>query len=93
MVKQELIKKTNKTGGNKRVIVTLTDKGEKELTLSKNREYLHRVMSSLTENKRRQLESALEMLRDNAVNELSITEKTIMRPSQISSYYRQKNPL
>jgi len=93
MVKQDLIKKTNKTGGNKRVIVTLTDKGEKELTLSKNREYLHRVMSSLTENKRRQLESALEMLRDNAINELSITEKTIMRPSQISRYYRQKNLL
>jgi len=50
-------------------------------------------MSSLTENKRRQLESALEMLRDNAINELSITEKTIMRPSQISRYYRQKNLL
>ena len=93
MVKQGLIKKTNKSGGKKRVIVTLTDKGEKALTLSKNREYLHKVMSSLTEEKKRQLESALEILRDSTINELSITQKTIMRPSQISEYYRQKNQL
>jgi len=93
MVKQGLIRKTNKSGGKKRVIVTLTDKGEKALTLSKNREYLHKVMSSLTEEKKRQLESALEILRDSTINELSITQKTIMRPSQISEYYRQKNQL
>jgi len=93
MVKQGLIRKTNKSGGNKRVIVTLTAKGEKALTLSKYREYLHKVMSSLTENKKRQLESAMEILRDSAINELSITQKTIMRPSQISKYYRQKNLL
>jgi DNA-binding MarR family transcriptional regulator len=93
MAKQGLIRKTKKPGGNKRVIVTLTAKGEKALTLSKNREYLHRVVSSLTEGEKRQLESALEILRDNAINELSITQKTIMRPSQISKYYRQKNLL
>jgi DNA-binding MarR family transcriptional regulator len=93
MVKEGLIRKTNKTRGKKRVIVTLTAKGEKALTLSKNREYLHKVMSSLTDSKKRQLESALEILRDNAVNELSITQKTIMRPSQISKYYRQRNLL
>jgi len=93
MVKQGLIRKTNKTGGNKRVIVTLTAKGEKALSFSKHREYLHKVMSSLTENKKRQLESAMEILRDSAINELSITQKTIMRPSQISKYYRQKNLL
>jgi DNA-binding MarR family transcriptional regulator len=93
MVKQGLIRKTNKSGGNKRVIVTLTAKGEKALTLSKNREYLHKVMSSLTEENKGQLESAMEILRDNAINELSITQKTIMRPSQISKYYRQENLL
>jgi DNA-binding MarR family transcriptional regulator len=93
MVKQGLIRKTNKSGGNKRVIVTLTSKGEKALTLSKNREYLHKVLSSLSEDKKQQLESAMEILRDSAINELSITQKTIMRPSQISRYYRQKNLL
>jgi DNA-binding MarR family transcriptional regulator len=93
MAKQGLIRKTNKLSGNKRVIISLTAKGEKALTLSKNREYLHKVMSSLTEEEKRQLESAMEILRDNAINELSITQKTIMRPSQISKYYRQKNLL
>jgi DNA-binding MarR family transcriptional regulator len=93
MVKQGLIKKTNKTGGNKRVIVTLTAKGEKALNLSKNREYLHKVMSSLTDGKKQQLESAMEILRDAAINELAITQKTIMRPSLISKYYRKKNQL
>jgi len=93
MAKQGLIRKTNKASGNKRVIVTLTDKGKKALTLSKDREYLHKVMSSLTEEKKRKLESLLEILRDAAINELSITQKTIIRPSQISKYYREKNPL
>ena len=93
MVKQGLIIKTNKSGGKRRVIVTLTDKGEKALAISADREYLHKVMSSLTEGKKRQLESSLEMLRDAAINELSVTQKTIMPPSQISKYYREKNLL
>jgi DNA-binding MarR family transcriptional regulator len=93
MVKQGLIKKANKASGNKRVIVTLTDKGEKALKLSKNREYLHKVMSSLTDEEKQQLESAMEILRDAAINELAITQKTIMRPSLISKYYRKKNQL
>ena len=93
MVKQGLIKKTTNKSSNKRVIVTLTEKGEKALARSKNREYLHKVISSLTDEEKQQLESGLEILRDNAINELSITQKTIMRPSQISRYYRQKNLL
>ena len=93
MAKQGLIIKTNKSGGKRRVIVTLTDKGEKALAISADREYLHKVMSSLTEEKKRQLESSLEMLRDAAINELSVTQKTIMPPSLISKYYRKKNLL
>ena len=91
MVKQGLIKKTSTSGSKKRVIVTLTEKGEKALALSRERKYLHKVMSSLSEEKKRQLESGLEILRDSAVNELSLSQKTILRPSQISKYYRQKN--
>ena len=93
MEKQGLIRKTNNPGSKKRVIVTLTDKGEKALVLSRKREYLHKIMSSLTEENRHLLESGLEILRDSAVNELSDTQKTILRPSQISKYYRQKNLL
>jgi DNA-binding MarR family transcriptional regulator len=93
MVKEGLIKKTSTSGSKKRVIVTLTEKGEKALELSKQRKYLHKVMSALSDEKKQQLEKGLEILRDAAVNELSITQKTILRPSQISKYYRQKNLL
>jgi DNA-binding MarR family transcriptional regulator len=93
MVKQGLIRKINKASGNKRVIVNLISKGEKALKLSQNRKYLHKVMSSLTGEEKQQLESAMEMLRDAAINELAITQKTIMRPSLISKYYRKKNQL
>ena len=93
MVKQGLITKTNKIGGKRRVIIKLTEKGEEALKLSKNREFLQVVMSSLTDRKKQQLESSLEILRDAAINELSLTQKTIMPPSQISKYYREKNLL
>ncbi len=93
MVKQGLIKKTGTSGSKKRVLVTLTEKGEKALVLSNQRKYLHKVMSTLSEEKKQQLESGLELLRDAAVNELSVSQKTILRPSQISRYYRQKNLL
>ena len=52
MEKQGLILKTKKSGEKKRVIVTITEKGEESLRLSRNREYLHRVMSSLTDEER-----------------------------------------
>ena len=91
MVKQGLIKKTTNANSKKRVIVSITPKGEKALELSKNRTYLHKVMSALDSEKRKQLESCLEILRDAAINELSLTQKTILRPSQISRYYQQKN--
>ncbi len=93
MEKQGLIVKTNKTGGKRRVIVSLTKAGEKALALSADREYLQKVMSSLTDSQKRQMESSLEILRDAAINELSLTQKTVMSPSQISKYYREKNLL
>jgi MarR family transcriptional regulator, organic hydroperoxide resistance regulator len=93
MEKQGLIKKTSTPGSKKRVIVALTEKGEKALALSRQRKFLHKVLSSLSDEQKQQLEAGLELLRDNAVNELSITQKTILRPSQISKYYRQKNLL
>jgi DNA-binding MarR family transcriptional regulator len=93
MEKQGLIKKTSTPGSKKRVIVTLTEKGEKALALSRQRKFLHKVLSALSDEQKQQLEAGLELLRDSAVNELSITQKTILRPSQISKYYRQKNLL
>ncbi len=91
--RQGFITKTNKGGGKKRVLVTLTDKGKHALELSKNREFLHKVMASLGATEKKQLETALELMRDAAINELSLSQKTILRPSQISKYYRRKNSL
>jgi DNA-binding MarR family transcriptional regulator len=93
MVKQGLIKKTHRVKGNKRVIVSLTSEGENTLKLAQNRKYLHKLMSALTIEEKQQLESAMEILRDAATNELAVTQKTIMRPSLISKHYRKKNQL
>lgn len=93
MVKHGLITKINKSNEKKRVIVRLTEKGEKALRFSKNRDYLHKVISSLTEEKKQQLESCLETLRDSAIEELTVTQKKILPPSQISKYYHEKNLL
>ena len=93
MEKLGLITKTRKSGEKRRVIIKLTEKGEEALRLSANRERLHNVMSSLTEEKMRQLETCLETLRDSAIKELNLFQKKHLPPSQISKYYLDKNPL
>jgi DNA-binding MarR family transcriptional regulator len=89
MEKQGLITKEKTTQGNGRVLVKMTKKGEKVLQLSKQREHLHNVMSVLNEGKRSQLESHLELLRDRAIEELSVYRKTVLPPSQLSKYYQE----
>jgi DNA-binding MarR family transcriptional regulator len=93
MVKQGLITKEKKSLGKGRVWVKITEKGEKALQLSGERAHLHNVMSVLNEEKRRQLESALEILRDKAVEEFFVYQKTILPPSQLSKYYQDKDLL
>ena len=90
MVKKGLIKKTKISSGKERVIVTLTKTGEDALNYSTHSEYLQKVMSSLKEDNKRQLESALEILRNKAIKELSITQKTFIQPSQLANYYKNK---
>ncbi len=93
MVKQGLITKERKSDGKGRVLIKMTEKGEKALQLSSERQHLHNVMSVLNEEKRRQLESALELLRDRAVEEFSVYQKTILPPSQLSKYYQERDLL
>ncbi len=93
MEKQGLITKQKKLDGKGRVLVKMTKKGEKALELSEQREHLHNVMSVLNEEKRQQLESMLEILRDKAVEEFSVYQKTILPPSQLSKYYQEKDLL
>ena len=88
MEKQGLITKEKTSKGNRRVLVKMTKKGENVLQLSQQREHLHNVMSALNEEKRIQLESLLELLRDRAIEELTVYQKTVLPPSQLSKYYQ-----
>jgi DNA-binding MarR family transcriptional regulator len=90
MERQGLITKGKKSDGNRRVIVKMTQKGEKVLQLSKQREHLHNIMSVLNEEKRQQLESLLELLKDSAIEEFSSHRKTVLPPSQLSEYYKKQ---
>jgi DNA-binding MarR family transcriptional regulator len=89
MEKQGLIAKEKASRGNGRILVKMTEKGKKLLQLSKQREHLHNVMSILNEEKRKQLESLLELLRDRAIKELTVYQKTVLPPSQLSQYYQE----
>ncbi len=89
MEKQGLITKQKASKGNGRILVKMTEKGKKILQLSKQREHLHNVMSVLNEEKRGLLESLLESLRDRAIEELSVYQKTVLPPSQLSKYYQE----
>jgi DNA-binding MarR family transcriptional regulator len=91
MEKQGLITKTKEVNGNSRVKVKMTTKGEESLRLSAEREYLRQVMSSLTPEKLEQLDSCLALIRDNAIGQLDIQEKTIVAPSKVSKYYHNKD--
>jgi DNA-binding MarR family transcriptional regulator len=90
MEKQCLITKTKEFVGNGRIKVKLTLKGEEALKLSLEREFLRKVMSGLTPEKTEQLETCLELIRDNAMKLLDIQEKQIVPPSKVSKYYQNK---
>lgn len=93
MLDQGLIVKTRASRGRGRITVQLTEKGQMVLRLSKKRELLEKVISALSPDQLRQLESCLDALRDNAIQEISSQEKEMLPPSQISKYYREKELL
>ena len=91
MEKQGLITKTKKVIGNGRIKVKLTEKGEEALRLSLEREFLRKAMSGLTPEKTKQLETCLELIRDNAMKLLDIQEKQIVPPSKVSRVVKTRN--
>lgn len=93
MEKQGLITKEEKIDGKGRVAVKMTEKGERALQMSEQRVHLHNVISVLSEEKKAQLESIMEALRDKAVEEFSVYQKTILPPSQLSKYYHDKDSM
>jgi DNA-binding MarR family transcriptional regulator len=91
MEKQGLIKKSPASDGRSRISIKLTEKGDKVLKLSSEREYLHRIMSYLTPQKTRELISCLEILRDNAMNQMVLHEKKKLPPSAVSKCFQKKD--
>jgi DNA-binding MarR family transcriptional regulator len=90
MEKQGLVTKTKKIIGKGRVTVKLTDKGREALHLSSERAFLQKVMSGITPETIEQLESCLELIRDNAKSQLGVNEKNFLPPSKVSKHYRKK---
>jgi DNA-binding MarR family transcriptional regulator len=90
MEKQGLIQKTETSNGKARIHIKLTKKGEKVLKLSKERTYLHSVMSSLTPQKTKQLVACLEILRNSAMDQFAVNEKKIVPISQLSKSFNKK---
>jgi DNA-binding MarR family transcriptional regulator len=90
MEKQGLVTKEKRSDVNGRILVKMTAKGERALELSQNRFHLNNIMSALDEEKRRELESLLVLLRDRAIKELTDYGKTALPPSQLSKYYQEK---
>ena len=75
MEKQGLVKRVKDLDKRNLVRVTLTEKGREAYNQSTKRESIHKIMSSLSEEKRQQLRSCLQQLWDRALKELGV-EKT-----------------
>ena len=69
MEKNGLIKKNKASNGGNRVIASLTQKGEYAFKVSKKRESLHRIFSTLTKTQRKHLRECLKTLWVSALKE------------------------
>ncbi|MBM3148827.1 MAG: winged helix DNA-binding protein, partial [Chloroflexi bacterium] len=77
MEKAGLIRKTKDLHKKNLVRVSLTEKGEAAYKLAMKREMLHKIMSSLSPEQRKQLSSALEILRDKGLMGMGIDPKKL----------------
>ena len=76
MEKDGLVEKNKVQGGGNRVIVTLTKKGQNAFRLSSKRDSIHRMISALSKEERRQLKGCLMTLWDSALKELESKPET-----------------
>jgi len=76
MEKDGLVMKNKVQGGGNRVIVTLTKKGQNAFRLSAKRDSIHRMISALSKEERRQLKGCLMKLWDSALKELESKPET-----------------
>lgn len=72
MEKRGLVKKTRDLARKNMVRVTITEKGTQAYSNSANRDSIHKIMSTLSEEEHRQLSASLLKVRDVALKEIKI---------------------
>lgn len=77
----EIYNDNNQDGG--RLRVKLTEKGKSAYIYTTYRESIHNILSSLSEERRKQLTVCLEILRDSALRELGDRKYDTALPSQL----------
>lgn len=90
MEKKKLIEKTKDLPRKNVIRISLTEKGRQTYELSSRRESIHKVMSCLSKRELRQLRKILEKLRDRALDELGVRERSLGPPplsESISQYW------
>ena len=78
--KAGLLKKTKDLHKKNLVRVTITEKGQKIYNQSSKIKAIHRIMSALSEEERRQLQTSLEKLRSKAIKDLGMDPKKVPLP-------------
>ncbi len=76
MEKQGLVKKVNDLKRKNLVRVSLTDKGRQVYHEAVNRKAILKILSCLSETEAQQLASSLKKLRDEAIKNLGLEERT-----------------
>ncbi len=82
MQRKGLLTKTKDLDRKNMVRVSLTNKGQQAYYQSTKVESVRKIMSSLSQDERRQLSSGLKTLRDRALKELGIEQKPPLPPSE-----------
>lgn len=80
MERKGMVRKVKDLDRKNQIRVVLTEKGQQAYDQSTNREAIHNIISSLSEEKRKQLRSCLNTLRDKALKELGIFNKPPFPP-------------
>ena len=82
MEKDGLVRKVKDLDRKNLVRVTMTEKGQQVYSQSTNRESIHKIMSSLSEEECEHMMACLETMRNKALEELGVSRKTYFSQPQ-----------
>ena len=82
MERQGLVRKVKDLDRKNQVRIELTQKGHEVYQQSYKRESIHRILSFLSEEQRKQLGSSLQTLRDKALEEIGVEYEMPFPPSE-----------